>query len=98
MKSGVHEGRSAEGTLEELLGKQPLRNRVGVVGRGLLRPSRRPPRIHKESKKGKVNTLSVKPQGLWLGPQPGSKQHIKNPPKMIRIWISDAFLPIDSFG
>lgn len=38
------------------------------------------------------------PQGLWLGPQPGSKQHIKNPPKMIRIWISDAFLPIDSFG
>lgn len=69
MKSGVHEGRSAEGTLEELLGKQPLRNRVGVVGRGLLRPSRRPPRIHKESKKGKVNTLSVKPQGLWLGRQ-----------------------------
>ena len=33
------------------------------------------------------------PQGLWLGQQPGSDQHIKNPPKMIRIWISHDIPP-----
>lgn len=33
------------------------------------------------------------PQGLWLGPQPGSNQHIKNPLKMIRICISHAMPP-----